>query len=212
MMKPLRSLIFAGFLGLLALMITTSSAAGATALCADVSNPCENPITSLHVILTAGTVGVLHGLSPLVNVLCLNALADGEVLGLGTPQEVHLSALNFTNCGTNATHSNCEIISLELRILVDILSAGGGIGSATGLNGETLVNCSIPLIGKIDCVYEGQAQLGYSVKSAGGTDGHGMLNAENTPLLKSTGSGFCSAESTITSGLLEPLTDTYISS
>lgn len=187
---------------------SSAMATGNTALCADESNPCENPVTSLHMELT--NIGILHGLSPLFNVLCLHGLALGEVLSLGNPQAVHLSKLDFTNCGTNSTHTNCTISSLELPVLVNVLNEGGGLGKATGENGETLVNCTIPLIGTIDCIYEGKG-LSFDVKSAEAGN-HGMLNAEAVSVKKTAGSGFCSAESTITQGLLEPLTDVYLSS
>jgi hypothetical protein len=211
-----------------------------TALCHQNEDPCpalsidekgvpHGRITELH--MTLNGIGILHGLSPLFNVLCLSGLALGEVLGLGgelvvegkkviDPQQVHLSKLDFTLCGTNATHTNCEIKALELPILVDVLRTGASLGTATGLNGSTLVKCNIPLIGTIDCIYKGEG-LGFDVKSAEAAKkegekeipaNHGMLNAEATPVEKTAGSGFCSEESTITQGLLEPLTDVYISS
>jgi hypothetical protein len=193
---------------------TSAMATEATALCKVNQNPCEaaNLVTEQHMTLVGN--GVLHGLSPLFNVLCLSGLVLGEVLGLAAAgsggQQIHLSKLDFTLCGTNSTHTNCEIKQLVLPLLVDVLKTAANLGTATGLNGETLIKCTIPLIGTIDCVYEG-AGLGFDVKSAGGTDGHGMLNAEATPVNKTAGSGFCSEESTITTGLLEPLTDTYLS-
>jgi hypothetical protein len=223
-------------LAAMAIVGASSASAEATALCHDNAVPCKaeltvdvikdkegkvteeillGPVKELHMTLTAETVGILHGLEPLFNVLCLNALLLGEVLGLAAAgsggQQIHLSKLDFTNCGTNSTHTNCTIKALKLPVLVDVLKTGVGVGKATGLDGETLVNCNIPLIGEIDCVYKGEG-LSFGVKSAGGTDGHGMLNAENTSVEKTAGSGFCSKFSTITTGLLEPLTDVYISS
>ena len=210
-MKLFGTLILTGLVTLFAIAIGGASAASAnqaTALCKANELPCAeaNHVKELHMTLV-GT-GFLHGLTPLFNVLCLSGLVLGEVLGLASAgtggQQTHLSKLDFTSCGTNSTHTNCEIKQLELPVLVDVLKTAANLGTATGLNGETLVKCNIPFIGTIDCIYEG-AGLGFDVKSAGGTDGHGMLNAEATPVNKTAGSGFCSEESTITQGLLEPL-------
>ena len=217
-MRSVRKLIFASFLALMVTAVPgayTASANLPTALCKVNELPCAegDQVKELH--MTLNGILISHGLSPLFNVLCLGGLVLGEALGLAAAgsggQQIHLSKLDFTACGTNATHTNCEIKPLVLPLLVGILKREPGLGIWTYLNGETLVKCSIPLIGTIDCIYKSEG-LGFDVKSAGGTNGHGMLNAEATPIEKTSGSGFCSEETTITTGLLEPLEDVYISS
>ena len=169
-------------------------------------------ISLLHMVLTAGHVGKLHGTNPTINILCLEVLAEGHVLELAQPQEIHLLELNFGGCGTNSGHSNCNIEALEIPVLIDVLNEGSGLGSATGQNGVTLVDCEVPFIGHVVCEYTGEG-LGFDVKSAGGENGHGMLNSAGTELENIGGPGFlCSDTSEIEEGLLEPLTDVYLSS
>jgi len=187
-------------------------ATGSTALCNTNTNPCTSPYELLHMQLTAGHVGKLHGTNPTINILCLEVLAEGHVLALGNPQEIHLLELNFGGCGTNSGHSNCNIEALEIPVLIDVLNEGSGLGSATGQNGVTLVDCEVPFIGHVVCEYTGEG-LGFDVKSAGGENGHGMLNSAGTELENIGGPGFlCSDTSEIEEGLLEPLTDVYLSS
>lgn len=200
--------------------VTSASATFPSVLCKAKEHVCSEAnsieFKKVHLILTPGTVGELHGLEPLFNVLCLNVLVLGEGLELGElsetvhkQYEIHLTKFDPINCGTNSTHTNCEVKALELPILVSLLTrvlengSGSGAGAITGLNGQTLVKCNLPLIGEIDCVYKGE---GTEFK-AENTGERGMLTAEPVPLEKTAGSGFCSAKSTITKGLLEPLED-----
>jgi len=196
---------------------SSASATFNSMLCKKLEHVCEDPLENenFHLTLTnegAGGVWVVHGLSPLFNILCLLVLLLGEGLELGVASsneqyEIHIAKLTLFGCGTNATHTNCEIKSLELPVLVSLLTeelengGGSGWGTLTKLNGETLVKCNIPLIGTIDCIYEGAG----TPSKAENTGARGMVTANGVALEKTAGSGFCSAESTITQGLLEPL-------
>jgi hypothetical protein len=188
---------------------SSASANGPTALCKVATEPCPagSLIANVHLINTAGTVGILLGNGPELTILCLTILGQGTVGALGNPQIITTTALTFTNCGTNAAHNNCTITTTELPQL-NLLRTGAGVGTVTSVNGLTRVKCTI--IFEIDCTYTG-AGLKFGVKSSGGTNGKGMLNAEGTPLENTAGSFLCPETSEITTGLLEPLENTFIS-
>ena len=217
-MRLMKMLGFVAIAALAAMAFLGASSASATfnsVLCKKLEHVCEDPLENktFHLTLTqegTGGIWVVHGLSPLLNILCLSVLLLGEGLKLATAPnqyEIHLSKLDLSNCGTNSTHTNCEVKSLVLPVLTDLLTeqledgTGSGKGRLLFLNGEKLVKCNIPLIGEIDCIYEGKGTA-LSIKNTGE---RGMLTANATPIKKTAGSGFCSAESTITEGLLEPL-------
>ena len=191
---------------------SSAMATGNTALCNTNSEPCNSAYELLHATLTAGHVFKLHGTSPTINILCLEVLAEGHVLALGNPQEVHLLELNFSGCGTNSAHDNCIKESLELPILGDVLNEGGSLASLTLLNGVTLLICEVPFIGNIECEFAG-AGLEFDAASAGGENGHGMVNSAGTQIENIGGPGsLCPDTSEIEEGLLEFLTDVYMSS
>ena len=221
-MKMLGFAALAAMAAMAFLGASSASAKYSSVLCLEKEHVCSEKnsveLKVIHLTQSAGSIGTLHGLTPLFNVLCLNVLALGETLHLGEldelaeppvreQYEIHLTKLDFTNCGTNATHNNCEIKSLVLPILLSLLTeelengSGNGWGTLTKLNGETLVKCNLPLIGTIDCIYEGKG----TTFKAENTGARGMVTANGVALKKTAGSGFCSAESTITQGLLEPL-------
>jgi hypothetical protein len=195
-----------------------------TALCHNAELVCPKTLTVdetgqklgqiklIHMALTEGTVGKMHGSNPSIDILCLSTLAEGHVLGLAegpARQEIHLLSLTFGGCSSNGGHTNCTIASNASEgnpTLVSVLNEGELLGKATALNGIVSVKCTILGIFKIDCEYEG-AGLSFEVESAEHTEGsgNGMLNAEATPLEKLAGGSLCPETSEITEGLLEPL-------
>jgi len=103
----------------------------------------------------------------------------------------------FSSCGS------CTVTAEELPIELDLERTGGNIGELKALNGQIQVECGV-----FECTYEAEG-LTFGIQGKNGTNGHGMLNLATTPLKKFTGL-LCPKESTITEGLLEPLSDTYI--
>ncbi len=194
----------------------SSASATSTALCKVNEDPCAagNQLSSLHMTNTAGTLGELLAIGGIeLTVLCLNILAQAEVLALGSPLSVHTKELNLTNCGTNAGHNNCTVNTAIKLPLFDLLKTGANLGQLTALSGEALVRCVIAGIIVIDCTYNGTG-LSFTVEGAlhsGAGTGHGMLTSNGTELPLASGGGLC-PEKSIIHGLLEPLTHTWISS
>ena len=212
-MRLIKTLSLGGFVAVAAMSFAGASPAMAsTALCNTNTDPCESPYKSLHTTLTEGHVFKLHGTSPTLNILCLEVLAAGHVGALGEPQEAEVSELNFGGCGTNSGHSNCEIEVLETPLYYHIYFLVGLFKAhIEGLFALIIIDCEVPFIGHIECEYGGEG-LAYEMKSAGGENGHGMLNAAGTELENVGGAELlCPDTMEIEEGLLEPLTDVYLS-
>ncbi len=150
--------------------------------------------------MTNSGVGTL--LTDLVNVLCLTISVSGTPLGLAKPQQVHITALSFTNCGTKSAHSNCQVTVLELP-LSNLLKTGLDAGTIAGTNGETLVNCdNIDIFGiDIHCIYDFTG-LEFAV-------GAQHLTADDTSVSFVEGGGLCPEESFL-DGLLKTTANRYI--
>jgi hypothetical protein len=97
-------------------------------------------------MVNEGIVGVLTSFG---NVLCLNALGSFEPLALGSPQSVHMTALTFTGCGTNAAHNNC-VVTVKILPLLDILKTGLNQMRWKALTGRINAVCS----GLVDCEFD----------------------------------------------------------
>ena len=182
----------------MAFVASSASAETSTQLCkVHTSLECTAPATEVHQVLAEGTVGKL--LSSLATVLCLNVLATGEPLELGSPQLVH-GTTEYTGCGTNATHTNC-IVKVLAQPLLHLLKTGLDEGSLTALNGETLVDCKEVTIFKvhIHCFY---LTAGILFKVGGQ-----HLTAEKTPVEFKEGEGICPEKPTL-DGLLKNLATT----
>ena len=177
----------------------TSASAESTQLCKVHTVTCGagDATTSVHQV----NVGVGTLLSSIVDVLCLNVLAEATPLALGAPQSVHTLALSFTGCGTTSTHNNCTVTVLELP-LANLLKTGLDEGSIEGTNGKTRLQCSnIPFIGSIDCTYDATGLL-FEVAA-------NHLTASETPV-KEIGSKFFCPDKPTLDGLLETLVDTFV--
>ncbi len=180
----------------------TSASAANTQLCnTHTALTCGSAATSVSMTNTGQGVGTLltdHG----VDVLCLTISASGTPLGLANPQQIHITALSFTNCGTKAAHSNCQVSVLELP-LANLNKTGLDAGTIQGASGLTLVNCdNIDIFGiDIHCVYESNG-LTLAV-------GAQHLTANDTSVSFVEGGELCPSESFL-DGLLSTLTSTPV--
>ncbi len=129
-----------------------SASATLTQLCnAHVASTCSLPATSVS--MTNEGVGTL--LTEVVDILCLTISGSGTPLAAGSPQQIHITSLSFTGCGTKSAHNNCTVSVLEMP-LANLLKTGLDEGTLTGTSGLTLVECeNIDIFGiDIHCVYE----------------------------------------------------------
>lgn len=169
---------------------------------AKAENPKENVISSVHM-----TAGITTLQTSVAKVLCLSSLAQGTVGALGSPQKVTIAAsgLTWSNCGTNAAHTNCIVTTLEGGT-IDLLKTALNLGTGTILGSEVLVACDLLI--DIHCVYGGEVE-GFGLEGAGHTAsaGNGMFNA-NAVEVKRIKGAFCPEESKWTA-LFEPLTALY---
>jgi hypothetical protein len=143
--------------------------------------------------------GVL--LSSLVNILCLHVAGTGTPLALANPQQVH-ATLAFSNCGTKASHENCEVTVNE-QPLANLLKTGLDAGTLTGTNGLTLVECeNINIFGTdVHCEYDA-TNLQFTV-------GAQHLTADDTPVTEVPGLILCPDEPTL-DGLLLTTANRYV--
>jgi hypothetical protein len=158
--------------------------------------PAGQAQTHVHWVLVPGTVWKI--LSP-INILCLGALSEQEVLGLGKPQITHTTELSLTGCGTGAGHNNCTM-TVQEQPLSHLLKTGPNEGVLVLLSGRWRLQC--PNIG-IDCVYD----LAGSEFEASGE----ILTANETPITELGGKFFCPNEG-LFDWELETLLETYIKS
>jgi hypothetical protein len=154
--------------------------------------PVDNHATSVHMV----NEGVGRLLSSLATILCLNVLVQATPLGLGNPQSVHATAMEFTGCGTNANHTNCEV-EVEESPLSNLLKTGLDTGSLTATNGQSRVICE-NIFGfiDIDCKYNTTGIL-FAI-------GGGHLTANETPVTEVGSKALCPKTSTL-DGLLKGL-------
>jgi hypothetical protein len=150
---------------------------------------------TVHQVLAAGTVGELLAT---IDVLCLSFLVEATALGLGNPQSIHATTQTFGGCGTGSAHNNCTV-TVQEQPLLNLLKTGLDEGRLTATNGRTKLQC--PNLG-IDCVYD-LAGMEFSV-------GEGHLTAFGTATNELGGKFFCPDEGVL-DGLLETLSDTFIS-
>ncbi len=179
----------------------TSASAANTQLCnTHTALTCGSAATSVAMNNSGQGVGTL--LTDLVNVLCLTLSGSGTPLGLASPQQVHITNLSFTNCGTKSAHSNCQVSVLELP-LANLNKTGLDAGTIEGTNGLTLVNCdNIDIFGiDIHCIYDATG-LTFTV-------GAQHLTASNTSVNFVEGGGLCPEESFL-DGLLKTTSNRYV--
>ena len=130
----------------------TSASATDTELCLNHEPPeliCDERANFVEML----GAGVL--LADPVDVLCLHVFGAAEALELADPQLIHVEELEFNNCGTKASHSNCTVQVTELPLAL-LLKTGLDAGVLTGDNGVTLVDCqNIDIFGvDIECTYD----------------------------------------------------------
>ena len=205
----------------MALVGTTSASATSTVLC-EVLEGLKCPagkqieLEKIHLANSAlpGGPGTPEGtptlLNSTANVLCLTVLVEAETLDLGAPQLIHATSQKFENCGTNSTHSNCEVKTEELP-LFHLLKIGEDEGSVLGLNGKVRVKCTIFGFIKINCVYELNGLLFTAKGPQASKTTYGDVDAKETPAELVEGGGAC-PEISLLDGLLLPLAGSSSSS
>lgn len=201
----------------MALIGASTATAEYTQLCTIHKEPCPEgwALQTLHAELTPGTIWLMENNSlggPEIDILCLKVLLNGELLGLGRPQNMSVGALTFSQCGTEGaggSHSNCTVESTATAtfpIHMDILKLKLNLGEIEALDGAIISKCVRFGFIVLECedLLEGTV---YHFTGATAED-HGMINTEGT--FFNGGGGLCPEEGEITSGLLEPLKDVYI--
>ncbi len=180
---------------------SASADPGKTQICNKAELICQagNATTSLHLVLTPGTIGKLLAA---INVLCLGVLINATPLGLGAPtQSVHSLSQEFTGCGTSSTHNNCTVtIPAGQQPLYSLTKVALDVGVLTALSGQVRLVCSN--IG-LDCLYDAEGME----FEAGGN----MITANETSVTELGGKFFCPDEGLL-DALLENLTTIYIES
>jgi hypothetical protein len=128
---------------------TSASATFNTALCnTHTGLVCSSPSTSVSLLGDAIILAT-------VDILCLHVEMEGTPLGLGKPQNVHILSRNFSGCGTNDEHDNCEVTTTQLP-LGNLLKTGLDAGILTLTSGSLFVVCeNIDIFGTdIECEYD----------------------------------------------------------
>ncbi|HEX5375629.1 MAG TPA: hypothetical protein VFW48_05680 [Solirubrobacterales bacterium] len=174
----------------------TSASAISTQLCTThtgLTCGAGNAVTSHHVVLASGTVGKILAS---INILCLGILIQTTPLGLGNPQQIHVTEQIFSGCGTGSAHDNCTV-TIQEQPLANLLKTGLDEGVLSLTNGRTRLACAN--LG-FDCVYDLE---GMEFEVSGG-----HLTATETPLTELGGKFFCPDEGFL-DGLLEALTDVF---
>jgi hypothetical protein len=199
-MRPIKMLGLAAIAAVAAMAFVgvTSASAANTQLCATHTGlTCSSPANSLHLV----NEGVLRVLNNLNAVLCLNVSLEATPLALANPQSVHTTALEFTGCGTNSAHTNCEIVVEELP-LFNLSKTGLDQGVLTATNGQLSVICENVLGGlTIECTFDMTgAELG-----VGG--GHATVN--EMPLTEVGSDFMCPSEPQL-DGLLKGTSAAYV--
>jgi len=210
-MRPAKALGIA-IAAVLATALLTAPAATAetTALCAAAEEACSpsNRVTAAHFELTPETSWLVY--NEVVDILCLDALAQATIGSPGAPQEVAVSALTLSSCGSNSTHNNCTLTSSateEEPIHFDLLRTSQDLGELEAQDGAVTVICTI--IFKIECTYSLEG-LRFHAEGTSGA-GNGTLTAEEVELQLTSGTEFCPESVELTSDSLDASTEIYIS-
>ncbi len=191
---------------------TSSVMAEETALCSVSQSPCEegNLVTSVHAELASEASWEL--ITGSVDILCLSTLLGASALEPGAPQAIDITSLTYENCGTKASHENCEIESAGYPHAAELLRTAENLGSivVTDEGAEIDVECeNIDTFGlDIECTY---SFTGQSFHVEGATEGsNGMLNPNGGSLEEVGSDALCPNTTEVTEGLLELLEATYI--
>jgi len=199
---------------------STAAASTNTLLCKNHEQPCNNPVSLIHLVSVKDAGGNYPRLlNSTANILCLEVLAEGHVLGLGNPQEVHLLSLTASGCGTNSSHNNCTFTmsaSEESPTLIDVLRESLNLGKINllkdneGKSPTLHVECTIFGFIEIECTWD-LTGLEFNMEGAGhsGGAGNGMITANKSPGSLTEGTGLC-PETESLDFLLEPLEPAYI--
>lgn len=194
-MRPIK------IIGLASLAVLAMAFAGTASASAETSTqlckvhkgltcPVGEAVSSVHMTLAEGTVGIL--LSLVGKILCLGVLVESEPLALGKPQQIHTSNLTFSGCGYSSGHNNCTV-TVEEYPLSNLLKVGLDEGLLTVTSGKARLQCAS--IG-IDCKYDFEGtELWVNAQH---------LSAEETPTTELGGKFFCPGEGYL-HGLLKAL-------
>jgi len=185
--------------------VSSALAEGSTAVCeTHTAATCASPV-SLVTFHQTGTSTLVLGST---TILCLSGNLEGHVEGgfthLANPLGIEVLILDFSQCGTNAAHSNCEVTATK-KGLLDLLKTALNLGTATYLGVNLLVKC----IG-IECNVGGSEIKGFELIGALHTAsaGHGLVIANN--LSMPTSGTFCPSGVAHWTAKFEPLVHLYL--
>jgi len=120
----------------------------------------------------------------IATVLCLHSKAKAVVEGelLTAPLKVLLEELDFLDCGTNSTHTNCTVTTEQLPLL-EVLKTALNLGAAT-VNPELPAKVHVECGELINCTYSGPVEgKSFHVEGANETI-NGMLTANELEVEK----------------------------
>lgn len=141
-MKLVKLCALAGLTAVLAMILVAPSSAMAesTALCKVDANPCfeANWVKSVHFVAE----NIL--IEPSGYEYSCDALIAAEALGLGSPEVLHVTSLQYTNCGGGCTRTTLKAGTLK------VLRTGNETAEVVGEGGEILVKCG----SGIHCVFD----------------------------------------------------------
>lgn len=182
-MKLTKSLgfTFIGLIAAVALWGATPAQAESTAACRFYKLPCEKIDLITHQTFQTSTLSTSTPkiLTNIVNVLCGQSTLLVSILGLGTPQETHISEILWTACHTESG-SECTITNVKLGLL-NILRTAVNLGTATISATEFRVKCGMIL----DCTYSGEGMVLHVLGASFSTNGE--LTAKKLTLQKTAG-------------------------
>ena len=157
----------------------SASAETETQLCIDHDLlACDDPADLVEMLGS----GLLLG-DP-VDVLCLHVYGAATPLDLDNPQQVHVDVLDFNNCGTKSTHSNCDVEAAELP-LFNLLKTGLDQGTLTGESGLVLLDCQ-----NID-IFGTDYHCSYNATGLTLSAGAQHLTADDTAVTEEADDTFC---------------------
>jgi hypothetical protein len=185
-----------------------SEATESTALCKTHKATCSEAslVKEVHMESTQ-PVALLNSVA---NIECNESLLAASVLGLGAGKapEAHVSAWSWKDCHTEGATDNCSVSTVDLPD-IDLEQTKLNLGTATLLDVEFAVECSVLGLHEMDCSYGGTVSLELegALREAG--TGHGMLRATEIELERLEEGVGC-AETAKWNALYEPLEHVYV--
>jgi hypothetical protein len=174
-----------------------------TALCEIHEDPCEseNLVTSIETFTEEPLLKVKYSGNE-YPIVCDKSEASASVGSLGTPQEIAVEELTWTNCEIIAGPA-CTIESIENGVL-SLYKTGLNVGVASSTTNKIQADCPNP---GFTCVFASEPKLRIEGANHTAGSGYGMFES-NEPELENV-EGDCEGPGFLY-GLYEPLSSVYV--